>query len=290
MQRILFWLVYPLLWGISKLPFWLFYKVSDFVYFLVYHLLGYRKETVRYNLDVAFPEKSTAEKRAIERRFYSHMCDLFLEVVKSISISEQEMRKRFIFTNLDQIKKYENSGERVVVMMGHYASYEWMSSLQFYMDHTSYGVYKKIKSEPFDNLVHRSRARWNSKLIQNKLALKVITQHEKDGIIGTYGFVADQSPKTGKNNHYSTFFNKQVPFFTGVERIAKKLDIPVMFLNVQKTGRGYYEATFEELSENPKYHPDYEITDAFAQKLEAQIKNAPEFYLWTHKRFKHMKE
>ncbi|MGB3773744.1 MAG: lipid A biosynthesis acyltransferase [Leeuwenhoekiella sp.] len=289
MQRILFWLIYPLLWGISKLPFWLFYKVSDGVYFLVYRIIGYRKKTVRYNLSMAFPNKTSLEKSQIEKDFYRHMCDMFLEMIKSISIKEEDMRKRFIFKNVELLQNIENRGESVIIMTGHYASYEWLSSLQFHMRNTGYGIYKKIKNDDFDQLVHRSRARWNNKLLQNKIAPKVMARHQRDGVIASYAFIADQSPKASKNNHFCPFFNHSVPFFTGAERVAKGLNIPIVFLNVQKTARGFYEATFEMMSEKPASIADYEITDLFAEKLESQIKNAPEYYLWTHKRFKHVK-
>ncbi len=289
MQRILFWLIYPLLWAISKLPFPIFYKVSDVICFLVYRVLGYRKKTVRYNLDLAFPQMGETEKKKIEQRFYSHMCDMFLEMIKSISISEAQMRKRFVFKNIDLLQEFENNGKSILIMTGHYASYEWSSSMQFYTDNTAYGIYKKIKNEHFDALVQRSRARWNSKLLQNKIAPKVMARNKVEGVIATYLFIADQSPKASKNNHLSLFFDHEVPFFTGAERIAKNLDMPVLFLNVQKKSRGFYEATFELLSEKPSTVPNYQITDLFAKKLEAQIKYAPEFYLWTHKRFKHVK-
>ena len=289
MQRILFWLIYPLLWGISKLPFPIFYKVSDVICFLVYRVLGYRKKTVRYNLGLAFPEMGATEKKKIEQKFYSHMCDMFLEMIKSISISEEEMRKRFVFKNIDLLQEFENKGESMLIMTGHYASYEWSSSMQFYTDNTAYGIYKKIKNDHFDALVQRSRARWNSKLLQNKIAPKVMARNKVEGVIATYLFIADQSPKASKNNHFCPFFDLEVPFFTGAERIAKNLNMPVLFLNVQKTARGFYEATFELISAKPSTVPNYQITDLFATKLEAQIKNAPEFYLWTHKRFKHVK-
>ncbi|WP_031425685.1 lysophospholipid acyltransferase family protein [Flavimarina sp. Hel_I_48] len=288
MQRILFWLVYPLLLGISKLPFPIFYKVSDLVCFLVYRVLGYRKKTVRYNLDMAFPNISPEEKKRIEKKFYRHMCDMFLEMIKSISITEAEMRKRFIFKNPELLKSFEDNNESIIIMTGHYASYEWSSSMQFFMDNTGYGVYKKIKNDHFDALIRRTRERWNNELLQNKIAPKAMARHQAEGIKATYAFFADQSPKASKNNHFSLFFDHKVPFFTGTERISKNLNIPLVFMNVQKKGRGFYEASFEVMSTAPSSVPDYELTDLFAKKLEAQIKNAPEYYLWTHKRFKHV--
>jgi len=289
MQRILFWLVYPILLGISKLPFPIFYKVSDVVCFLVYRVFGYRRKTVRYNLNMAFPNMSPEQMKATEKKFYSHMCDMFLEMIKSISITEAEMRERFVFKNIELLKTFENNNESTIIMTGHYASYEWSSSLQFFMANTGYGVYKKIKNDYFDNLVRRTRKQWNNELLQNKIAPKVMARHQVEGIKATYAFFADQSPKASRNNHFSSFFGHKVPFFTGTERIAKKLNIPLVFMNVQKKERGFYEASFEIMSREPATVPDYELTDLFAKKLELQIKNAPEFYLWTHKKFKHVK-
>lgn len=290
MQRILFWLVYPLLWGISKLPFWLFYSVSDGVYVLVYYVFGYRKKIVRQNLDIAFPDKSKSDKKLIEKRFYHHFCDMFLEMLKSISISEKEMRKRFVFENIELTEAYEKNNQSFLIIMGHYASYEWLGSLQFYMKNTGYGIYKKIKSKPFDELVNKMRARWNNKLIQNRLAPKIIARHQKEGITATYGFMADQSPKASQVKHYSPFFEHQVPFFSGVERIAKTLDIPILFLKINKESRGHYSAKFEVMTTTPNDYKDFEITDAFAKKLEEQIREDPAYYLWTHKKFKYMKD
>ncbi len=288
MQRVLFWGIYPLLWGISKLPFWLFYKVSDLICLVVYRVIGYRKKTVRRNLDLAFPDKSQTEKRIIEKRFYRHFCDTFLEMIKSISISEKEMRKRFVFENVELIQAYEKREQSLLIMVGHYASYEWLGSLQFFLQNTGYGIYKRIKNKSFDDLVHKTRARWNNKLIQNIRAPKIIAKHQKEGITATYGFIADQSPKASHIKHYSPFFGNQVPFFTGVERLSKSLDIPVIFLKVKKTSRGYYSARFEILAAEPNQFEDFIITDAFAKAVENQIKEDPAYYLWTHKRFKHM--
>ncbi|MEH6408681.1 MAG: lysophospholipid acyltransferase family protein, partial [Leeuwenhoekiella sp.] len=167
-------------------------------------------------------------------------------------------------------------------------SYEWLSSLQFQFHYTGYGIYKKIKNPYFDKLVRDIRGRWNSKLLTNRESVIVITKHHTDNILSTYAFIADQSPKAGNIHHLSPFFGHQVPFFTGVERLSKKLNLPVVHLDVRKKKRGFYEATFRILSEQPKTVADFEITDAFARNLEEQIKSAPEYYLWTHKRFKHI--
>ena len=287
MQRLLFWLVYPLLWIISKLPFWLFYKVSDVIFFILYYAVGYRKKTVRFNLKTAFPEKSDAERKSIEKKFYRHMCDMFLEMIKSISISAEELKERFQFDDLSIVEKLVKEQRSSLIMMGHYASYEWLTALQFYFDHSGYGIYKRIKNPYFDKLIHEIREKWNSKLLANKEATFIIRKQQRAGKMATYAFIADQSPKTRKNYHCTDFLGKNVPFFTGVERLAKSEDMPVIYLAVDKIKRGYYKASFKVITEDPTTLPDYQITDEFAALLEAQIKANPEYYLWTHKRFKH---
>ncbi len=287
MQRLLYWLVYPLLWIISKLPFWLFYKVSDVIFFILYYAVGYRKKTVRFNLKTAFPEKSDAERKSIEKKFYRHMCDMFLEMIKSISISAEELKERFQFDDLSIVEKLVKEQRSSLIMMGHYASYEWLTALQFYFDHSGYGIYKRIKNPYFDKLIHEIREKWNSKLLANKEATFIIRKQQRAGKMATYAFIADQSPKTRKNYHCTDFLGKNVPFFTGVERLAKSEDMPVIYLAVDKIKRGYYKASFKVITEDPTTLPDYQITDEFAALLETQIKANPEYYLWTHKRFKH---
>ncbi len=287
MQWLIFWMVYPLLWCISKLPFPLFYKVSDAVYLIVYYVVGYRKETVAFNLKTAFPKKSEAERKQIEKEFYKHMCDMFLEMIKSISISADELKKRFAIDDLSIISKLESEKRSSIILMGHYASYEWLTALQFYFDYTGYGIYKRIKNKYFDELVQRIRKKWNSELINNKEATFIVRKKQRSGEMATYAFIADQSPKTRKTQYCTDFLGQNVPFFTGVERLAKSENMPVLYLAVDKIKRGYYKAHFEVITEDPASLPDYQITDAFITHLETQIKNAPQYYLWTHKRFKH---
>lgn len=286
MQAIAFWLIYPLLWMLSKLPFKVLYFISDMVYILIYHIVGYRKKTVRYNLKTAFPKKSSSELKQIEKKFYHHLCDLFIEMIKTLSISEKELRNRMIYTNIDLVQDYEARGKSAIVILGHYASYEWSFAMQLHVKNTGHGIYKKIKNPYFDNLVKRIRGRWNTKLIANKFAAKHMKQQKKEGIVSMYGFVADQSPRLAKSHYWTQFLGHELPFFTGVERISKELDLPIVYLKVKKTKRGHYEGTFLELAQNPTEFPDYAITDAFAKTLDSQIQEAPQYYLWTHKRFK----
>ncbi|MBT8318638.1 MAG: lipid A biosynthesis acyltransferase, partial [Gramella sp.] len=256
MQGLVFWLVYPILWLISILPFWLFYKVSDLVFILVYHVIGYRKKTVRNNLELVFPEKSKAEIKQIQKKFYSHMCDMFLEMIKSISISEKEIEKRFTFTNLEYLRKLESLDKSLIVMCGHYASYEWINALQLYgLKYKTYGIYKKIKNRHFDDLVKKIRGRFGGTLITTNKTTEVIRYNQENEILGNYGMIADQSPKLSRAKVWIDFMGIRVPVFDGSDRLARKLDMAVVYLHVEKVGRGYYEATLKPITEDAPGEP-----------------------------------
>lgn len=289
MQAVVFWLIYPLLWLISILPFWLFYRVSDVVYFIVYHLVGYRKKTVTHNLKLVFPEKSSEEIIKIRKKFYAHMCDMFLEMVKSISISEEELKKRFIFTNLEELRRIEKLDKSIMLMCGHYASFEWLFALQLNnLNHKAYGIYKKIRNPGFDKLINDIRRRFGAELIQNSKSTLRIAHNQKEGIRGAYAMIADQSPKSPNYKFWTDFMGKKVPFYTGSERMAKEFDMAVIYLHVDKVKRGYYKASLINIADNPTETENNQITLDYIQHLEKQIREKPELYLWTHKRWKHL--
>ncbi len=275
------------MWLISILPFRLLYLFSDGIYILIYHIIGYRKKTVKENLHLVFPDKSNKEIKTITKTFYHHLCDMIVESIKSMTISEAEMKKRFVIKNVDQILELEKENKSIVLMCGHYASWEWIFILQRHINHKGYAIYKRLANKYFDALVKRIRAKYNSYLITTKETFTVLMAAKKKGELTINGFAADQSPKHDKAFHWQEFMNIKVPVHTGAELLAKKLDMAVVFLKVKKLKRGYYEATIETITKTPREYKDYDITDIFLKRLEAQIYEAPEYYLWTHKRWKH---
>ncbi|OYQ50016.1 lysophospholipid acyltransferase family protein [Flavobacterium aurantiibacter] len=288
MQLLAYCLAYPLLWFVSKLPFPVFYALSDLIYFLVYRVFGYRKATVRKNLALALPHKSEAERRVIEKEFFKHMCDMFMEMVKSMSISDEEMKRRFIFTNLELATEYEKRGKSIILMCAHYASWEWLMVMSNYITFESYAIYKKIGNRYFDSLVQKIRGRHNAKLIESKSSIGTMELHKKNGVKAFYGFASDQSPQLTKAKYWDTFMGIEVPVYTGAEMLAKRLDMNMLFVKVEKVKRGFYQATLVPLVEEPKKMPDYEITGMYLREVEKQILQKPEHYFWTHKRWKHI--
>ena len=289
MQFLVYILAYPVLWLISILPFRIFYWFSDCVYFLVYYIIGYRKKVVRANLALALPHLNDAERKKVEKKFYQHMCDMFLETIKTMSISADEMEKRFNVTNLDLILDYAKKGKSVILVASHYASYEWLLTINPKIGFQGVAVYKKLANPYFDKLVRKIRSKFHTELIETKKAIPLMAQNQRDGILSLYGLASDQSPKLDRIFHSSNFMGIEVPVHTGAEMLAKKYDLSVVFAKVKKVRRGYYEATFVSLADNPKDFEDFKITEKYLQEVEKQIMEAPEYYLWTHKRWKHRK-
>lgn len=287
MQFLVYILAYPLLWLISILPFRLFYLFSDFVYFLVYRVIGYRKKVVRENLALTLPHLSDVERKDIEKKFYKHMCDMFLEMIKTMSISPEEMEKRFHVTNIDLVLDYAKKGKSVILVASHYASYEWLLTINPKIGFQGIAVYKKLANPYFDRLVRKIRSKFKTEMIETRKAIPTMAQNQRDGILSMYGLASDQSPKLDRIFHSMKFLGIEVPVHTGAEMLAKKYDLSVIMVKVKKVRRGYYEATFLPIADNPKEFEDFKITEMYLQEVEKQILETPEFYLWTHKRWKH---
>ena len=287
MQFLVFILTFPFLWIISILPFRIFYWLSDCIYVLVYYIVGYRKKTVRENLALALPHLSDKERLEIEKKSYHHLCDMFLEMVKTMTISSEEMNKRFKITNLEVIKEYEKKGKSIMLIASHYASWEWLITLNQKISFLGVAVYKKLANNHFDKLVRDIRSKYNTELVPTSKTIPLIANNQKNNIQCVYGLASDQSPKADRIFHWESFMGVEVPVHTGPEMLAKKYDMTVVFAKVKKVKRGYYELTIIPLSDNPKSIPDFGITHIYIKEVEKQILEAPEYYFWTHKRWKH---
>ncbi|WET02177.1 lysophospholipid acyltransferase family protein [Flavobacterium sp. YJ01] len=287
MQFLVYILAYPLLWLISILPFPLFYLFSDFVCFLIYRVIGYRKKVVRENLALALPHLNDAERKDVEKKFYSHMCDMFLEMIKTMSMSPAEMERRFHVTNIDLVLDYAKKGKSVILVASHYASYEWLLTINPKIGFQGVAVYKKLANIYFDKLVRKIRSKYNTEMIETRKAIPTMAQNQRNGVLAMYGLASDQSPKLDRIFHSMKFMGVEVPVHTGAEMLAKKYDLAVIMVKVKKIKRGFYEATFVSLADNPKEFADFEITEMYLKEVEKQILEVPEFYLWTHKRWKH---
>jgi len=255
-----------------------------------YRVIGYRRKTVRENLVLTLPHLSEKELSIIEKKFYRHMCDMFLEMIKTMNISKDEICKRYVFKNFEIYKELEKQEKSVAIMCAHYASYEWVVSMNYYTKFHGYGIYKQIKNPHFDKLVHSIRSKFNATLITTKETIPTIATNNRNKKLSVYGFASDQSPKENTAHHWAKFMGHEVPVHTGAEMLSKKYNMNVIFLKTKKIKRGYYEATMEVLSENASEMPSFELTELFLRRVEEQIYEQPEYYLWTHKRWKYRRE
>lgn len=287
MQRALYLLAYPFLWLLAHTPFPVLYLISDGVFFLVYYVIGYRRKVVQENLSLVFPEKSPSERKQIERAFYVHMCDMFLEMTKTMGISKRTMQERFTFVQTEILYDLEDRGQSLVVLMPHYASWEWAISLNYVFNAKGYGIYQPLNNPYFDRLVRRIRGNFGATLITTKETREIVAKNKQEGRLATYGIIIDQSPQLKKTHYWGRFMGIEVPMHTGAEALCKSMDLAVVYLRVTKLKRGYYQGEIILLSDDPSSVPDYGITDAFFREVERSIREAPEYYFWTHRRWKH---
>jgi KDO2-lipid IV(A) lauroyltransferase len=287
MQRLIYYIIYPLFWLLSLLPLRILYFFSDILFVVVYLIVGYRKKVVRENLTLAFPKKSEEDKKIIEKKFYHHLCDLAVESIKSISISEIEINKRFKINTMEVLNDLYLKDKSVLLLCGHYASWEWSGIINKWMPYKGYAVYKQLRNPQINGLLKRLRGRYGGDIVSNKKIVPILFRNKRDGSKALTLFLSDQTPKVSMAKHIDTFMDVKVPVFTGAEALSKKLDTSVVYLKIVKVKRGYYEASFTTITEDAPSLPDYQITRQFLDQVEAQIKEAPAYYLWSHKRWKH---
>lgn len=273
----------------ALLPMRVLYVLSDVLCFIVYRVARYRLRVVRRNMKASFPDKAEKELRKLERDFYHHFADYIIETIKLAHISEKEIKRRAHVINpelLDQLTR-ESDG-CIVGYMGHYGNWEWFTSSQLvFKNAILYQIYRPLKSRAVDRLYIYLRTRFGSKGIRkNDTVRDAITLHRAH-VNGIVTFLSDQSPSRVNIHYWTMFLNQETPFYTGAERIAKKLDVPVVFLEVVKVKRGYYTLEVKLISRTPRETPEFWLTEQYVRLMEQSIMRNPAYWLWTHKRWKH---
>ena len=279
------YLLLILLWIFSLLPIQILYLISKIIRFIVYDILCYREKVVIDNIQNTFIEKSQTEVIKLKNNFYDYFFELIVEIIKLLSISNNELNKRFTFSNINVIKQSLKKNKSVIVVVGHYGNWEWaLRSASNLIDTKIIGVYKRINNTIFEWLLLKIRSNTNVLPVEIKsLSRELVNNNEKK----IYAMVADQSPTLEQSNVRINFLNRDTLVYTGVEKISKKYNMPVFYLNIKLTSKGYYESTFEEINSKNINGKKIEITKEFFSKLENQIKSEPRLWLWSHKRWKH---
>lgn len=286
-------LYYPLFWvwrTLSLLPMGWHYFMSDLIFHLIYHVVRYRRKLVRKNLTDSFPDKKEEEIIKLERAFYHYFCDLFIEAFKFISITPEELKKRMVFENLQPIVDSCQNGKSCAIYLGHYGNWEWISSLSLWVDPKlgkCVQLYHPLENPVFDKLMGYIRERMGSTNIPVEQSLRHFVKYRKEGIPIIIGFIADQVPHWRNIHYWADFLNHpKTPVFSGSERMAKQFDMDAYFLHVTREKRGYWRARFVPMCHNAKDTAEFELTEMYTRMLEDEIREAPEFWLWTHNRWK----
>lgn len=250
MNKILFYISLPFIYGISLLPFWILYRLSDFVFLVIYYLISYRKKVITTNLKNAFPEKSTKEIQKIRRDYYRYFCDLIFETLKTLTISSKSLRKHVLFEDPSIFKKYFEEKQSVIVVMGHFGNWE-LAGARFALEpvHQLFVIYHPLKNEHFETLIVKARTRLGNGLYAMKKALRGMIGDRKK--VTATAFIADQTPAP-EGAYWTQFMNQDTPVFTGTEKIAKKLKYPVVYISVKRPKRGLYKIESTLLFDKPE--------------------------------------
>lgn len=287
MSTLLYYCFLPILYLISILPFPIFYLVSDGICFLLYTIFGYRKKVVYENLKKSFPNKSHLELKQLEKQFYHYLCDLFLETLKTLTISKEEAVKRCKFSaNTTQIlNELADKKQSCILVMGHYGNWEWAgNSFSLQCKQQLYVIYHPLTNKHFDKLMYDMRTRFGTKLYAMKDTMREMIRNRNE--FNATAFIADQTPSP-EGAYWTTFMNQDTPVFWGTEKIAQKLNYPVVYVTIKRLKRGFYEVDSEILVADPKITKEGEISELHTRKLEKDILTQPEIWLWSHRRWKH---
>ena len=287
MQFILFAITYPIIWILSRLPMRILYMKSDFFYFLIYYVFRYRKQVVLDNLKLAFPEKPEVELLRIRKKFFKHLMDLMVESVKAFSISEKEILKRYTYSNPELVNKYAAEGRSIALMGAHQSNWEWSISLPKVLNIDMYGAYTKLNNTYYEKVIRDSREKFGVIGYKTSEMVRGMQKRFSKKQQGAYILLSDQSPQLHKTYYWREFFNIKVPIHTGAEMLSKRFDLVVINYVTKRVKRGYYTTEFQLITDTPKDFKDYQITDLYTKLTEKNILEQPEYYLWSHKRFKH---
>ena len=282
-------LYYLILKPLSLLPLPLLYWLADFAYLIVYKISGYRKDVVNENLANAFPDKSAAQRKEIAAKFYHFITDLMIEILWCFSLSEKRIRRRFKVVNPELLDGLYDSGKSVVLVLGHYSSWEMvLSSLNLFVKHRVATIYIPLTNSALDKAFYKMRTIFNSKMIAKKDFKESFKANDKE--LKAIIFGADQSPSISKNIYWTQFLNQETAVAYGVEKYAKMYDMPVVYAQLMREKRGYYSLEFKTVSTHPTTEVEGNITEQHVRLLEQQILAKPEFWLWSHKRWKKKRE
>lgn len=294
MKEFLYNIIYGIFYLVSKLPYRALYVISDIANLVLYHIVRYRRDIVRRNITSAFPEKSLEECISIERGFYKWFCDYFVETVKLMSVSRQELLSRIEFRGIDKIEECFDRGQTCAGILGHYGNWELLSATGLVIKKHPEAVigliYHPLRSQLFDRLFINMRQSMGGVCVPKKDILRYLVSFRSQNLMNLFGYIADQAPRYRNIHLWLPFLNHDTPVFTGAERIMRKMNNAVFYIDVERPERGKYIYTFKLMTDKPGEMPEFDITKKFFVMLEQTIRREPRFYLWSHNRWKRTRE
>ena len=277
-----------IIWIITFLPLSILYILSDVLNFFLFNVFSYRKDVVYRNLRNSFPDKTDEEINVIARKYYRNLSDIIIEVLKLRHISKRQLIKRISIKNIELLKDYYNQNKKAIAAVAHIGNWEWVATISPYLfDHKIYLVYKPLSSEFFNDYLLNLRSKFGLDFISFKQTYRFLIKQKQE--LNMAVLAADQTPTRSEIEYWSQFLNQETGFFIGIEKIAKSLDCAVVFVDIKRIRRGYYEIELVDITGNPKATKEFEITDKYIRLLENHIINNPDNWLWSHKRWKHAK-
>jgi KDO2-lipid IV(A) lauroyltransferase len=274
------------LYLVSLLPFWLLYLIADFLYVVIYYVVGYRRKVVQVNLLNSFPEKTEAERAAIEKKYFHYLADLLVETIKAITLSEKEIMRRMFLTNEDLVPDYYKQNKSVAIAVGHYGNWEWAVLRTSFIcpQHKRVIIYKPLQDKAADDMYIKVRSKFGVTMVPMKATLRKMIEFRNE--LSLTVFASDQTPVREEAHFFTPFLNQPTAVFLGIEKISTLFNSVVIFADIRRVKRGYYQCTFVPLVEEPKQAAEHDITVAHVQYLEKVIREEPPYWLWSHRRWK----
>ncbi len=289
MGAIGYYIFFGINWVVTLLPLPVLYIFSDFLFMVLYFFPSYRRKVVATNLKNSFPEKTEKELKIIERKFYRHLADLFIETFKLSHMNRSQLMKRFTISNLDIIEKLLEQKRDTIAVLGHYNNWEYLTALPLYTRYKPVSIYKPLQNKYFNRFINNIRSKNGMVLTPMSNIIREILNDRKNNINTLSAFISDQTPVRSEIKYWTTFLNQDTPVYLGTEKVASKYDMAVVFFHIQKIKRGYYNLNIELLFDHTAGLPEYQITETHVRKLEAIIREKPEYWIWSHRRWKHKK-
>ena len=269
----------------SLLPFWFLYLIADVLFVIIYYFIRYRRDVVQQNLANAFPEKTKKERHDIEYKYYRYLADLIVETVKMITVSEKQIQRRVVATNAELVHEYFAKGKSIIAVAGHYCNWEMAAlNFNFVTDKRFMIVYKPLSNATFNDFFVKIRSRFGGQPVAMRQTMRKMVECKNELTVSV--LVGDQTPVMHEVNYFTNFLNQPTAVFLGIEKISKAIDAAVVFYDMKRVKRGYYTYTLVPLTENAKQTAEHEITDAHVQYLDGMIRREPQYWLWSHRRWK----